>query len=109
MSLFSKRKTIYEKQKLTVGEFDINVDGAYRNVKALPVEGKKGRKLFVSVKSDSGVDVSIVDAKGVNEKFKEAVTDSVISVPILEKGTMSLIFGVYRGNLANVEFEVWME
>lgn len=109
MSLFSRKKIVIEKQEFTIGEFDINVDGAYRNIVTFPIEGKKGRKLTVSVKSDNGVDVSIVDAKGMNEKFRASVKDEELVVPILDNGTMSLIFGVYRGDKSKVTVEAWTE
>ena len=108
--LFSKKVILIEHQTLTVGEFNININGAYDNVKTFPLEVKKGRKLFVSVKSDNGVDVSVVDTKGMNESFSEAVKDKLIGpVDIAEKGTMALVLGVYRGDLAHVELEAWME
>ena len=108
--IFGKKAILIEHQTLTVGEFNININGAYDNVKTFPLEVKKGRKLFVSVKSDNGVDVSVVDAKGMNESFSEAVKDKVIGpLEISEKGTMALVLGVYRGDLAHVELEAWME
>ena len=40
----------------------------------------------------------------------EMVKDAVIGpVPVKEKGTMALVLGVYRGDLAHVEIEAWME
>ncbi len=108
--LFGKKVVLIEHQTLTVGEFNININGAYDNVKTFPLEVKKGRKLFVSVKSDNGVDVSVVDTKGMNESFSEAVKDKLIGpLEIIEKGTMALVLGVYRGDLAHVELEAWME
>ena len=108
--LFGKKVILIEHRTLTVGEFNININGAYDNVKTFPLEVKKGRKLFVSVRSDNGVDVSVVDAKGMNESFSEAVKDKVIGpLEISEKGTMALVLGVYRGDLAHVELEAWME
>ena len=108
--IFGKKAILIEHQTLTVGEFNININGAYDNVKTFPLEVKKGRKLFVSVRSDNGVDVSVVDAKGMNESFSEAVKDKVIGpLEISEKGTMALVLGVYRGDLAHVELEAWME
>lgn len=109
MSLFRRKVTLIEKQDVTIGEFDISVDGAYRNIRTFPMEGKKGKKLTVVVTSDNGVDVSIVDAMGMNEKFRPSVKDETIVVPILDNGTMSLILGVYRGDLAHVNVEAWME
>ena len=108
--LFGKKVVLIEHQTLTIGEFNINIDGAYDNVKTFPLEVKKGRKLFVSVKSDNGVDVSVVDTKGMNGSFSEAVKDKLIGpIEVIEKGTMALVLGVYRGDLAHVELEAWME
>lgn len=108
--LFGRKVVLIEHQTLTVGEFNIEINGAYDNVKTFPLEVKKGKKLFVSVKSDNGVDVSIVDTKGMNESFTEAVKDKTIGpLNIAEKGTMALILGVFRGDLAHVELEAWME
>lgn len=110
MPLFSKRAVLIEKQSVTVGEFDITVDGAYRNIVTFPMEAKKGRSIYVRVTSDNGVDVSIVDAKGMNAKYSEMVKDAVLGpVSVREKGTMALVLGVYRGDLAHVEVEAWME
>ena len=108
--LFNKKTVLVERQELTIGEFNIEINGAYDNVKTFRLDVKKGRKLFVSVRSDNGVDVSIVDTKGMNASFSEAVKEKTIGpVEIIEKGTMALILGVYRGDLAHVEIEAWME
>ena len=108
--LFNRKAVLIEHQELTVGEFNIDIDGAYDNVKTFRLDVKKGKKLFISVRSDNGVDVSVVDTKGMNESFSEAVKDKLIGpIGITEKGTMALILGVYRGDLAHVELEAWME
>ena len=108
--LFNRKAVLIEHQELTVGEFNIDINGAYDNVKTFRLDVKKGKKLFVSVKSDNGVDVSVVDTKGMNENFSEAVKDKLIGpINIDEKGTMALVLGVYRGDLAHVELEAWME
>ncbi len=108
--IFSKKTVLVEHKTLTVGEFNINIDGAYDNIKTFRMDVKKGKKLFVSVKSDNGVDVSIVGTDGMNKSFSEATKDKVIGpVEIDSKGTMALILGVFRGDLAHVELEAWME
>ena len=108
--LFNRKAVLIEHQELTVGEFNIDVNGAYDNVKTFRLDVKKGRRLFISVKSDNGVDVSVVDTKGMNENFSEAVKDKLIGpIGITERGTMALVLGVYRGDLAHVELEAWME
>ena len=99
-----------ERQNVTVGEFNIQIDGAYDNMKTFPLNVKKGKKLYVDVRSDNGVDVCIVNTDGMNLKFAEAVKEKQMGpLPIAEKGTMALILGVYRGDLAHVEIEAWME
>lgn len=108
--LFNKKVILVEHQTLTIGEFNIEIDGAYDNIKSFRMDVKKGKKLFVSVRSDNGVDVSIVDTKGMNQSFSEAVKEKTIGpIEITEKGTMALILGVFRGDLAHVEIEAWME
>ncbi len=110
MSLFNKRTVLLEKQDFTIGEFDITVDGAYRNIITFPMKVRKGRSVFVSVTSDNGVDVSVVDVNGMNAKYSAGAKDIVLGpVPVRESGTMALVFGVYRGDLAHVTVEAWME
>lgn len=107
---FHRKVILIERQILEVGKFDIEINGAYDNIKTFPLYVKKGRKLFVHIKSDNGVDVSIVDSMGMNEKFVEAVKDKMIGpLPINNKGTMALVLGVFPGDLAHVEIEAWME
>lgn len=108
--LFSKKVTLVENQKMTVGEFNIKVDGAYENVKSFPLEVKKGKDIYVRIKSDIGVDVCIVDTKGIDASFSQQVTDKLIGpVEVKEKGTMALMLGVGYGSLAHIEIEAWME
>ncbi len=109
--LFGRKKTILlEKQSITVGEFDISVDGAYRNIKTFPLNVKKDRDVYVHVTSDNGADVSIVGLDGRNAKFIEGTKDAVLGpVNAKDKGTMALVIGVPYGSLSNVEIEAWME
>ena len=110
MSLFKRKVVLFSEKSLTVGEFDINSDGAYRNVKTFPVDVKGGRSLFVSIKSDKPVDVDIVGIDGRSIRFKEAFLDGIIGpLETVGKGTMEIILGVYRGDLSNLEMEIWME
>lgn len=108
--LFHRKVILIEHQTLEIGKFDIKVNGAYDNIKTFPLHVKKGRKLFVYVKSDNGVDISIVDSMGMNEKFVGAVKDKIIGpLPINNKGTMALVLGVFPGDLSHVEIEAWMK
>lgn len=108
--LFGRKVFLIENQSFTVGEFNPQTDGAYDNIRSFPMEVKKGHELYVFVRSDEGVDVSIVSVKGMNMSFSESVKDKTIGpLKIPEKGTMALVLGVYRGDLAHVEIEAWME
>ena len=108
--LFDRKDILVEHQNLTVGEFNINIDGAYDNVRTFPLEVRKGKNVFVSVKSDNGVDVCVVGTDGMNQKFSAAAKDVTLGpIPVKEKGTMSLVLAVFRGDLAHVEVEAWME
>lgn len=108
--LFNKKVTLIERQAVTVGEFNIEIDGAYDNVKTFPLDVRKGKNVYVSVKSDNGVDVCIVGLDGMNKKYAEAVKDKTLGpVPTEGRGKMALILAVYRGDLAHAEIEAWME
>lgn len=108
--LFSKKTVLVEHQNLVIGEFNPNTRDLYENVKTFPLEVKKGKNLFVSVKSDVGVDVCFVNTKGYDASFTPQVTDKVIGpVAADDKGTMALILGVGYGLLAHAEIEAWME
>ena len=81
--IFGKKVILIEHQMLTVGEFNININGAYDNVKTFPLEVKKGRKLFVSVKSDNGVDVTsqlVTSGSDYVYSMPDIATDHVIEV-----------------------------
>ena len=111
MSLFGTKKvTLVEKQNVTIGEFDITVDGAYRNIMTFRLDVKKGRNVYASIRSDNGVDASLVDVHGYNCKYQPEVKDAILGpVQVDETGTMALVLGVFRGDLAHVEVECWME
>jgi len=110
VSLFKRKVVLFSEKSLTVGEFDIDSDGAYRNVKTFPVDVKGGKDLYVSIKSDRPVDVDVVGIDGRSIKFKEAFLNGVIGpLETVGKGTMEVILGVYRGDLSNLEMEIWME
>lgn len=110
MSLLKRKVVLFSERSLTVGEFDIDSDGGYRNVKTFPVDVKGGKDLFVSIRSDKPVDVDVVGIDGRSIKFKEAFLNGVIGpLATVGKGTMEVILGVYRGDLSNLEMEIWME
>ena len=57
--MFGKREQVYGPETVSVGDFDITVDGCYRNVVTIPLDVRPHRMLRVSVKSDHPVDVAV--------------------------------------------------
>jgi len=97
-------------EEMTVGEFDIEADGAYRNVKSFPLAVRSGKDLFVSVDSDKPVDIALSNEAGKCIGFKENVQkDTFGPTHLKNKETIALVVGVFRGDLAKLKIEVWME
>jgi len=95
---------------LTIGEFDPEADGAYRNVKTFPLEVKAGKNLFISIDSNFPVDIAISDGKGMCIGSKYEFNSGTFGPTLLKnKETLALVLGVFRGDLAKVTLEVWME
>jgi hypothetical protein len=107
--MFRRRTVLIPKTEMTVGEFDPSADGAYRNVKTLPLEVRPKRDLFVSVESNVPIDAAVSDSSGKCITFREKFTSGTISARPEEKGTAALMIGVFRGDLAKVTIEAWME
>ena len=106
--MFGKKMLL--SQEMTVGEFDIEADGAYRNVKSFPLTVKSGKDLFVSVDSDKPVDIAVSNEAGKCIGFKEGIQkDTFGPTHLKEKETLALVVGVFRGDLAKLKIEVWME
>ena len=110
MSLFNNRTELIPETELRLGELDYSIPGCYDNVHTYPLDVKAGKELYVKIEASKPVDISIVDTKGMNVKFREGATDSVVGpVPCKEKGIMTLIMGVVAGDRSDVKFSAWME
>lgn len=111
MSLFSRKAVLMEETSFHMGEVDYTKPNLYDNIRTYPLEVKAGKSLYVRLSSTNGVDMSVVDTKGMIVKFKEHVVEdtTVGPVPIEEKGTMALVLGVFAGDRTDVTVTVWME
>ncbi len=110
MSLFDKRSQVYGPETFSMGEFDVNADGYYRNVVTVPIDTKPRRMLYVKVASDALVDVVVAKEDRSSAMHKEHVTDAVLGpIPTEKSHSMGVIIGVFRGDRANVTLEVWMD
>ena len=110
MSLLRRKHTIIPLTRMTLGEFDIQEPGGYRNVKTFPLHIKAGRDLHVRVRSDRPVDLAVSDQKGFCRSFQEGVMEGSLGpVHFPEKELAALVLGVFRGDRADLELEVWTE
>ncbi len=110
MSLFRRKRVLMPPTKMSLGEFDIEEPGGYRNVKTFPLEVRAGRKLHVRVKSDRPLDLAISDEKGFCRSFAEGVTEGGLGpVDFPQREKVALVIGVFRGDMAELELEVWMD
>ena len=110
MSLFSRKVMLLEETSFRLGELNYEVFGGYDNVKTFPLYTKVGKQLSVQIETSDPIDVSIVDGTGMNQKFKEGFTGGIIGpLPVKEKGIMTLILGIWRGDKSDVKVSAWME
>ena len=109
MPLFGKKGTVLLESSFPLGEFDIEADGAYRNVKTFPLDVKQGKKLFVSVTSSSPVDAAISNGDGICIKFKDSILDDTLEAAVIKKDVMTLVLGIFRGDKADVTVKAWTE
>ena len=95
---------------MTIGEFDPTVDGAYRNVITMPLEVRAGKDLYIHLESDFPVDVVLSDSTGLCIGYRYEFSSGTFGpTPLKNKETIALVLGVFRGDLAKITLEVWME
>ncbi len=108
--MFGKKAVLVPKTEMTLGEFDPTVDGAYRNVKSMPLDARPKRDLFLTVTSTMPVDLAISDSDGRCIWFKDQAKEGTFGpIPLTKKETLALMMGVFRGDLAEMTVEVWIE
>jgi len=74
------------------------------------LEVKAGRNLFIEIDSNSPVDIAISNEKGMCIGSKYEFTSGTFGpTPLKNKETLALVLGVFRGDLAKITMEVWME
>ncbi len=110
MALFDKREQVYGPETVSVGDFDITVDGCYRNVVTIPLEVRPHRLLRVSVKSNHPVDVVVAREDRSSAGHKDGVMDAVLGPFDTGKSkSMGILLGVYKGDKASVVLEAWTD
>lgn len=110
MGILNNRVQVFEGRDLTIGEFDPSADGFYRNVMTYRFDVKKNRTLYVDVRSDVSVDIAVANENGSSIAHKQAVKeDSMGPIPTGNNREMGLFVGVYPGDKAVVDVDIWME
>jgi hypothetical protein len=107
--LFKKRTLVLELKGRLIGEFDPSADGFYRNVAPFVLSVRKKSVLHVRVRSDAPVDVAVTGGSGAPLAHRGRVTDASFEVETGGDSEMSAIFGVFAGEKATIDAEIWME
>ncbi len=110
MSLFAKREQVYGPETISVGDFDVTVDGFYRNVIPIPLKVRPHRMMRVKVTSDNPVDVVVANETGATVAVKRGITDVEMGPFDTKKAdSMGIFLGVMKGDKAKVTLEVWTD
>lgn len=110
MPLFAKKEQVYGPEEVSVGDFDITVDGCYRNVVPIPLEVRPHRSLYVKVDSNAPVDVVVAREDGSSVAHKDGVTHTVMGPFDTGKSkSMGVFLGVMKGDKASVTLESWTD
>jgi len=110
MAFLKKSETVLKQEGISIGEFDISVEGLYRNVLTIPFKVKRNRSLYIDVAADPSVDVAVANDKGSGIFSKQNISKSNLGpIPTGESKEMGLILGVYPGDKAIVDIKIRME
>lgn len=110
MAFFDKREQVYGPEVISVGDFDITVDGCYRNVVTIPLVVRPHRMLHVSVQSDNPVDVVVAREDHSSAGIKEGAKNIELGPFGTGKSrSMGILLGVYKGDKAKVTVEAWTD
>jgi len=108
--MFDKRVTVFEGKDILVGKFNPAAPGCYDNVLTFAYEVKTKRNLYFDVDSDIPISVAIANDDNSSAFHKEDVTvGSFGPISTADNKEMGLFLGVYPGDKAKVNIQIWME
>jgi hypothetical protein len=110
LAVFEKRVEIFNVQHMSIGNFDPTKPGCYDNVKTFPLYVKPKRVIFFRLSSDVPVSIAFANSDNSSVYHKEDITQ-LEGGPIHTEANkeMGLLMGVYPGDKAKVDIEIWME
>lgn len=110
VSIFAKREQVYGPEQVSVGDFDVTVDGCYRNVVPISLDLKPHRKLYVKIDSAHPVDVVVAREDHSSAAHKEGVTHVLLGPFDTGRAmSMGVFLGVDKGDKALVTLEAWTD
>lgn len=110
MGLFKRKQVVFEQSGITVGEFDPSEPSLYKNVVHIHIDVKPKRLLYLRAVSDFPVDVAVFNQTGNPVRHLDGITDDTLGPISTESWSeMSFVLGVFRGDKATVDVEVWTE
>jgi hypothetical protein len=110
MPLLQKSVKIFDQKGMIIGEFDMTVDGFYRNVLTFSFDVKKQRQLYLNISSKDPIDVAVSNSNGSIAAHKKGVTEDRFG-PVFTRDNkeMGLFLGVMPGDKTVADVEIWME
>lgn len=112
MALFQKEEIVFEKKEFRLGElnYDSPTGTGYDNVLPFGFAVKKNRKLRLSVKSSSPIDVVIAHSDNSVAAQELQVTDMVLGpVDTKDDTDMGILIGTWPGDRATVSLRAWTD
>jgi hypothetical protein len=110
VGLFKRKQVVFEQEGILVGEFDPTEPSLFRNVVHIHINVKPKRLLYLHARSDRPVDVAVFNQTGNPIRHLDGITDGTLGPISTETWTeMSFVLGVFRGDKATADVEVWTE
>ncbi|HKM13438.1 MAG TPA: hypothetical protein VJY42_00720 [Candidatus Methanomethylophilaceae archaeon] len=108
MALFTGKQNVFGPELISVGDFDPREDSCYRNVVVTRIDVKPKRLLYLHARSDFPVDIVMLNEGGRPIGHIFNVTEGELGPISTETcNEMAFTLGVFRGDKAKVEVEVW--
>ncbi len=101
---------MFSRKQLHVGDFDPTKPGCYDNVLTFPFVVKPRRSLYFELKSDCPTSIAFANSDNSSVYHMEDVKElSYGPIATGNNKEMGILIGVYPGDKAKVDLDVWME
>lgn len=108
--ILNKKTEVFSVRQMRVGDFDPTKPGCYDNVKTFPIEVRPQRALFFKIVSDVPISIAFANSDNSSVYHKEDMTDFGYGpIPTGRNREMGILLGVYPGDKATIDLDVWME